>query len=135
LSEAEDVSKRGLGRGLESLMDRPAAEEPRTVRVSVTNVDAPGLRQFLNRKTESEEAPSGKGVVQAKAGAAPSPFSPITIGATLLIADAVVVALSFLLLISSAQTLVRAVACAGFVAAAALGVIGARLLFTSKQVD
>lgn len=118
---------------MESLMDRPAAEEPRTVRVTVANADAPGLRQFLNRRrpeTSAEDAwPSPN---QALSGEEAPQMSPRTMGQILLAADAVVATLSWVLVAGSGSAWMRALGCGGMVAGAVLGVTGLLLLVRKR---
>ena len=134
LSDAARVStKRGLGRGLESLMDRPAAEEPRTVRVTVTNADAPGLRQFLNRRPETAAEDASPNIDNARVEPSLSAMTPVTMGQILMAADAVVVTLSWVLLAGPGNVWVRTLGFGGMVAGAVLGVTGALLLSRKRR--
>ena len=109
-------------------MDRPAAAEPRTVRAAGTDVAAPGLRQFLNRRAEVAVENSSPAAGQASSEGDSSWMNPVALGRILLAADAVVVTLSWVLLAAPGSRWVRALGCGGMVAGAALGVTGALLL-------
>jgi hypothetical protein len=107
-------------------MDRPKGEETRTVSVSVTHAGAPGLRQFLNRRSDAVSEPEA----EASPGPVTEPLelSGSSLGALLLATDAVVVVLSFVLLVHPASAFVRAIGCVGMVAGAALGLLGVTVM-------
>lgn len=113
---------------------KPAAGEPaQTVRITVSANDAPGLRQFLNRRAEAPsngeaETADPQTSVAPKAGET----TPNWVAGALFAADAVVVLLSTVLLAQGQTVLLQAIGCAGIVAGATLGVLGVVLWDRSR---
>ena len=129
------MSKPALGRGLDSLMKPSAGEPAQTVRITVSANDAPGLRQFLNRRAETNatgEAEPEPPATQPSVSSVDREFTPTWIGAVLLAADAVVVGLSAVLLAQGQSLPLQAIGCAGIVAGAVLGVLGVSLWSRSR---
>ena len=129
------MSKPALGRGLDSLMKPSAGEPAQTVRITVPANDAPGLRQFLNRRAEANthvEAESEAPAAQPSIPSEARETTPVWIGAVLLADDAVVVGLSAVLLAQGQSLPLQAIGCAGIVAGAVLGVLGVSLWSRSR---
>lgn len=111
---------------MDELLDRPAASarEPQAVRVTVTNADAPGLRQFLKRTPPAAPPTPSSPAVDPT----PEPVSPHVIVTALFVADALLVLLSGLVLTGGFGWAAKGAAGVGMAAAAGLGVLAVTLL-------
>jgi hypothetical protein len=119
---------------------KPSAGEPaQTVRITVSANEAPGLRQFLNRRADPQAAAEAAAEAAPESGPSapvvppPGPGTvPAWVGAVLLAADAVVVGLSAVLLGQGQSPLLQALGGAGILAGAVLGVLGVVLLVRER---